>query len=1024
MATARTSCGGGCRWPGPFGPLSLLLLLHLFLATLYPAPAQAQNRRQDNSIISPTYFASLPLLYQGEYELAARGLEQARRGAIRSVDARWIDSICYFTMLGEVHLRIGELREAHQNYEAALRLYIQYSDWMLRVQFPERIEPQPGLIAAPPWGNTTRRFRLGRFPKRFHIVRGGQRIVTFENRTAITNVNQLHPLHVDELVRCSCLAIRRRAEMLGPTARHDTLLQEVVKRLSADQGPVNHWSRAWIDLQLGFALAGVERTDQAIKALERSLLAAGEFDHPLSCLAMLELGRLAVAEANHAAALRWLEEATYSAYYFDRPEVLQEAFQLAHSVHVVQQGRGVYPPLGPAIRWTRSQRLYELHAMLLTAATESHVLQGDLKAAVTWLGQARQAVKRNDIDRGAIGAEFGRVAALVGYLSGDPQEADRALGASLEFMRRGAIRLFHMEMVDEAFTNGLVRERVALELYPQVLGDPSPFDWRYHPLEALACMLADRPVSLQNWFRAAMQRDDLLATLDVVQQIRSRRFTSTLPLGGRLLNLRWILQAPAAALPPIALIQRKELVGRFPEYAQLEKRAEKIRAELKQHPLLPDENQMARQQADRMQQLAQLAVLQENVLKQIAIGRTPATMVFPPRRSAAAVQQKLPKGQALLCFHVTEEKHDAFLLTYNRARHWPIHSPDTVRQQLIRLLRAMGHYDPRRPLSGSQLNDESWRPAARQLLAEITRDAKIDLGTGITALAIVPDGLYWYVPFEALQVGQENNSQSLITKMRIRYAPTLGLTIPLDPAAPRLDQYAVVAGKLFPREDDRLAADALQTLRGQLPRTYAVTRDHSFRADVAATFLDGIVVLDEIEPPKGGPYKLAPLQVDAARPGSSLGEWMMLPWGSPQVVVLPGFRTPAEDALKRLPAAQRGGEELFLTTMGLQAAGTRTILISRWRTAGRTANNLVIEFLQELPHASADDAWQRSVQLAQETQVDPEFEPRVENSDAVNAPATHPFLWSGYMLIDPGREEDLGEETDRQEPDEKEAAAG
>jgi hypothetical protein len=385
-------------------------------------------------------------------------------------------------------------------------------------------------------------------------------------------------------------------------------------------------------------------------------------------------------------------------------------------------------------------------------------------------------------------------------------------------------------------------------------------------------------------------------------------------------------------------------------------------------------------------------------------------IVFPPRRAAGTVQQALRKGQAVLSFHVTPEKQHAFLLTYNRTSHWPIASPDDVREQLSKLLRRMGHYDQRRPLGADQLADEDWRAAAHQLLAEIIRGSNVDLSTGVDELIIVPDGLYWYVPFEALQVDEQGDSHALISRMRIRYAPTLGLTTPLGPAQPQLDQYVVVAGKLFPREDDRIASEALQKLRGLLARAYAVTRDHRFRADVVATLLDGIIVWDEIEPPQEGPYSLAPLQVDEGRPGASLGEWMRLPWGGPHVVVLPGFRTPAENSLKKLAPSTQAGEDMFLTTMGLQATGTRTILISRWRTAGRTANNLVIEFLQELPHAAADDAWQRSVQIAAETQIDPAFEPRVEGSDAANTTADHPFLWSGYLLVDPGRHQDLPDE--------------
>jgi len=39
----------------------------------------------------------------------------------------------------------------------------------------------------------------------------------------IRNQDIQYPLHVDELVRCTCLAMRRRAEILGPLGEHDDL---------------------------------------------------------------------------------------------------------------------------------------------------------------------------------------------------------------------------------------------------------------------------------------------------------------------------------------------------------------------------------------------------------------------------------------------------------------------------------------------------------------------------------------------------------------------------------------------------------------------------------------------------------------------------------------------------------------------------------------------------------------------------------------------------------------------------------
>jgi hypothetical protein len=98
------------------------------------------------------------------------------------------------------------------------------------------------------------------------------------------------------------------------------------------------------------------------------------------------------------------------------------------------------------------------------------------------------------------------------------------------------------------------------------------------------------------------------------------------------------------------------------------------------------------------------------------------------------------------------------------------------------------------------------------------------------------------------------------------------------------------------------------------------------------------------------------------------------------------------------------GEDVFLGLCGLMATGARTVLLSRWRTGGQTCNELVREFVQELPHQSAPAAWQRSVQLLRGTTVVAEAEPRVKVSEAIDVDisADHPFFWAGYLLVDSG----------------------
>ncbi len=118
--------------------------------------------------------------------------------------------------------------------------------------------------------------------------------------------------------------------------------------------------------------------------------------------------------------------------------------------------------------------------------------------------------------------------------------------------------------------------------------------------------------------------------------------------------------------------------------------------------------------------------------------------------------------------------------------------------------------------------------------------------------------------------------------------------------------------------------------------------------------------------------------------------------------MLPGFHTSAETALRGVPSGTVGNE-MFLSVCGLMSTGTRTLLISRWRTGGQSSYELIRQFIQELPYAGAADAWQRSVQVTMETPLDFNREPRIKKSTSGEGmTAGHPFFWSGYMLVDTG----------------------
>jgi hypothetical protein len=275
-------------------------------------------------------------------------------------------------------------------------------------------------------------------------------------------------------------------------------------------------------------------------------------------------------------------------------------------------------------------------------------------------------------------------------------------------------------------------------------------------------------------------------------------------------------------------------------------------------------------------------------------------------------------------------------------------------------------------------------------------------------LVIVPDGALWYLPFDALQVKADRQLQSLISLHRIRYAPTLSLISYPGAGRSPLAETAVVLGKLYPHDDEKVARAAFDQLAAVVPGAVAIRTPPPAPSSIYSTLFQRLIVLDDMPPLEQDAYGWSPAPIDRGKPGGTLRDWLALPWGGPDVIVLPGFHTAAEDSPKRDDSSKRThrglpGNDLFLSVCGLMANGARTVLLSRWRTGGQTSFDLVREFVQELPRTSPADAWQRAVLLVSDSRLNLDAEPRVKHTSADETfKGDHPFFWAGYMLVDCG----------------------
>ena len=233
---------------------------------------------------------------------------------------------------------------------------------------------------------------------------------------------------------------------------------------------------------------------------------------------------------------------------------------------------------------------------------------------------------------------------------------------------------------------------------------------------------------------------------------------------------------------------------------------------------MQDDAEKTKKQGQAMDQFMTIGRKQEMVLREMAVRRDPAAIAFPPLKTTAEIQKSLPPGHAMLIFFATSRNLYAFLLSREKYATWQVAStPQALARQSATLLRAIGNISQNYELSAKDLADGKWRQTARELLDGLLKGSQADFATKFDELIIVPDGLLWYVPFEALQVKVDGQLRPLISRFRIRYAPTAGLAMATSDLGRRRGNTAIVVGKLIPSWTTRRSKARSRTCRNRCP---------------------------------------------------------------------------------------------------------------------------------------------------------------------------------------------------------------
>ncbi|MEO0530814.1 MAG: CHAT domain-containing protein [Planctomycetota bacterium] len=967
------------------GLLSAMLLASLAL------PASAQF----GSYPGQRYFAALDELHSGDFRRAERIMRTELRTAVKSVDSRWLDSICYGAGLGEALYQQGRLEESLAQFDGVLDLFLGQAAWMRQISFRQTPREDVSLARRlPPWVRRSQPVTYADVPRSFLYQFGRLDNSAAAQQGGTIQQAQFWKLDAEEVARSIAWTLYRRGELLGPLGAYDARNDAVANRLAGGGlGPAGHWTGAWVELWWGLAEGSSGDALEALPHLQQAVKLGGRYEHRLSGLALLTQARLAIGAGDAPLAARHLQEAIASGVAYDDFSVVAEATRALHDLATINP-TVPKPPLAVIADWAERRGIHLVAIDARLGQIEDLIVAGDAKAGSEMLGGIFR--RSRDARAGLLGREGDRLMALAGATTRRYDAASKLASDAIAAQAGMSRRLLQTRLANQWFDDGRLSARRAKDAYAEVLADPSPAGWMLAPLDSVTAMSVPETDTFDRWFATAVERRDASLALRIIDQQRRREYLAGQPLGGRLVAVRWLLESPDDRLSPEAIGARSRVDASVPDYRNL-RRDGSLHNQALIEAVAATEDATTPAIRKASSDLAETLLGREQLILRSALSRAPTPLVFPPPVDLVAAKNNLIDGDAVLAFHNSRDETFGVVFTATGDHLWHIGPTKRVAAQVERVLREVVGTSPRQTWSAEELAEAKWRAVADELSELLLADSRLD-APSLKRLWVVPDGSLWRLPFELLKIpGGEATTESTET-ISYRYAPTPGWALRSNsnasPAVSERPTWQLAVDDK--RVDDEEGADRLATAVDATPPPRGMTPDI-----VAVKAIAGHAVIDV----GGQPPGLDPLGTPLAPPSkgrTDAGAWARLPFGGTDTVVLRGLgggEAGGANGRRSRDAIAFGTPELHLAC-SLLAGGTSTVLLERWPSGGQRSDELVAEWLNGLSRMSAIDSWSRSKSLALSEPLNPAREPRLAAEAGTAPDAKHPFWWSAYLLID------------------------
>lgn len=982
--------------------LAISLLLVWLICMMLPAPvARGQTApvipgldvAPSNTYPNDQYFLALRVYREGDLVNASVAFNQALGRTRKEPTGRWVDAIPVYAMLGECLYQAGDLPGAVENFDAALGLTIRHRGWLRALTWNDLMsapQRQPDMAATWAAPNVPMVYPL---PNRLSISTGNADLLTQARRGGPVESARLTRIDAVEVMRGIALALYRRKIIFGEISGENDVASQTLEAIRYPPDLNIPIARALIGSMRAcgkFAAGDVEGLASDIG--QAAVLPAGV--HPLTPIILLAGARQAALGENYSTAVPMAIRAAAAASALGQPEWVGEALAVAAGCAEGNLARQVQVSATAAA--TAHQRRGPLAAVgSLAAACDAAVSAGDVTTATMLLEQLRGALGRRDIQQPRWAAYGEYLAAIVaasgGGSIGDNLVVDDSITRLLAFAsgdnagirrnnapRRGRIapatpRLYQLAMVNADSRGRGAMGRAVEQRLASYVAEPTAGVWRNDPVDAIAFLSFDRSNLIADQIAAAIKKNAPVDVLVNCDALARNRFLMSLPLGGRVQQVRTIASTDKSLLGQSS----QDLLAKPP--TQLQAMVAILAAPVP---------------AAGRPELFQRGRGLESLATQIALSRRQLAAAAPRPLTDSKDLQKLPAGHAMLTYTEVGGELIATLTVGTDTKMWNIPAARQLPGDISKLLRGIGAGG--RAAASRLDDDETWKQDAATIRRKLFPNEYLDSIDTLQHLVIVPDGQLWYLPFELLPVGDEH-ATLMGDKINIRYAPTPGLAV--HPASiARLDQPIGTTTELFfsPRDgtlNSRMAGRVIESIEKHQP----LPGEPVIASNQLGQVVGFYSVFGAVTPDPTKPLMSSVSGYDKDPKSSTLAAWMRLPSNIPQGIFLPGYRTAAG-------GAQLGdGRELFMTLTALHVAGVRDVVLSRWPVGGESTAILAKEFLQELPFEGVDPSWRRAIQTLRRTTLVPETEPLLGAKDQKRDVLTgdHPLFWSGYLIASP-----------------------